>query len=223
MDDYTDIEKGPPADTFDFDAGGGDFVLEESTLIDFDSFLKSGPLDEIADKILEGTYGDVDFMKKDILDRFLDYIYFKINTGEPFIIHWAYPTKRMMDRELEQKAIELLNVHLYPEIVLRLMKFFSRNIHNSDSNLYIANLVYSKDIFRSVYETFKLFKDDIFISAPNKRSLNVKRIQQFTARSENRLSSSLDADARLNYILDFFMIKYDVSDIYTTDGIRMFS
>ena len=49
----------------------------------------------------------------------------------------------------------------------------------------------------------------------------MKRIQQYSPRSENKLSSPLDAAARLKYILEFFLFKYDVSGIYTKEDLRM--
>lgn len=217
-------------DTWDGNAGESyesheDFLrtinLEEVKFIDFESLLKTDELDAVAEKILESALGEIDFMKKDVLDRFLDYIYFKVQTGHIDIPHMAYPTKRMMNSELEAKIIELMNTHLYPEIILRLLKFFSRNIHDPDTNLYIANLITSEDIIRSIFETFKLFKKDIFISNPDKRSLNVKRIQQFSSRSENRLSSPLDQAAIYKYILEFFSKKFNVSDIYTEDDLLL--
>jgi len=133
----------------------------------------------------------------------------------------GYPTKRMMDSVLEAKIIEIINVHLYPEIVLRLMKFFSRNMHNPDSNLYIANLITSMDIIRSIYETFKLFKRDIFKSDPDRRTINVKSIQQFSQRSDNKLSSPLDQASIYKYILEFFLIKLNVSSIYTKEDLLL--
>ena len=217
-------------DTWDGNAGetyesDEDFIrsvdLVESQHINFESLFKTENLEAVADKILESALGETDFMKKDVVDRFLDFIYFKVQTGSIDIPHMAYPTKRMIDRELEQRVITLLNEHLYPEIVLRLMKLFSRNIHNPDTNLYIANLITSEDIIRSIYETFKLFKKDIFISNPVKRSLNVKRIQQFAARSENKLSSPLDQAAIYKYILEFLAIKFNVSHIYTEDDLLL--
>jgi hypothetical protein len=128
----------------------------------------------------------------------------------------------MHDLELEAKIIRLFNELLYPEIVLRLLKFFARNIHDSDTNLYIANLIESEAVIRSVYETFRLFQKDIFIYEPEKKSLNVKRIQQFSPQSDYKLSLPLDACARFKYVLEFFQIRQDVSHIYKPDDIRMF-
>jgi hypothetical protein len=158
-------------------------------------------------------------MKKDLLDRFLDFIFFKVSTGNIDIPSMAYPTKRMLDSELEKKVVEVINKHLYPEIIFRLLKFFTRNVHDADTNLYIANLIFSEDIIKSIYDTYKLFKKDIFINNRDKRTLNVKRIQQYSPRSENKLSSPLDATARLKYILEFFLVKYNVTHLYTKEDL----
>ncbi|MCP4134031.1 MAG: hypothetical protein GY754_23875 [bacterium] len=195
--------------------------LEESHLIDFDLLLRTYDLETVSEKIVEGTYMMNDFMRKDTIDRLLDFVYFKVQTGYVITPSMAYPSKRMMDVELEGKIIELINVHLIPEIVLRLLKLFTRNIHNADSNLYVANLIYSEEIITSVFETYKFFKRDIFISDPDKRIRNVKRIQQYLLHSDNKLSSPLDAAARLKYILEFFYMQLNVSHIYTPDDLRL--
>jgi len=134
----------------------------------------------------------------------------------------AYPTKRMHDHELEAKIKKLINELLYPEIVLRILKYFTRNIHESDTNLYIANLIESEEIIKSCYQTFNLFKKDIFIYNTEQKSLNVKMIQQFSPQSDYRLSLPLDACARLKYVLEFFYIKQNVKHIYTLDDIKMY-
>ena len=59
------------------------------------------------------------------------------------------------------------------------------------------------------------------MSDPGKRSLNVKRLQQFSMHSDDRLSSPLDTAARLKYILEFFLIKYDVSHLFTREMILL--
>jgi hypothetical protein len=127
----------------------------------------------------------------------------------------------MLDHELEKKIIEIINKHLYPEIIFRILKFFTRNVHDADTNLYIANLIYSEDIIKSIYDTFKLFKKDIFTNDRDRRTLNVKRIQQYSPRSENKLSSPLDAVARLKYILEFFLVKYDLAHLYTKEDLLL--
>ena len=194
---------------------------EKSQLINFEKIIKNEKLEDIAEKLIESTFAEHHFMKKDAVDRLLDFAYFKIQTGSFYVIHMGYPTKRMHDKELEKKMIELINEHLYPEIVLRLLKFFSRNIHNSDSNLYIAYLIESESIIKSIYDTFKLFQKDIFIYNKEKKTLNVKMIQQFSARSDLSLSLPLDACARFKYILEFFAIKQNVSQIYTLDDLQL--
>jgi hypothetical protein len=191
----------------------------KTKLIDFDELLRNNDLEMVAVRLTEGALEMADFMKKDIIDRFLDFIFFKVSTGNIDIPNMAYPTKRMLDHELEKKIIEVLNKHLYPEIIFRLLKFFTRNVHDADTNLYIANLIYSEDIIKSIYDTYKLFKKDIFISNRDKRTLNVKRIQQYSSRSENKLSSPLDATARLKYILEFFLVKYNVTHLYTKEDL----
>ena len=195
---------------------------EKSQLINFEKIIKNEKLEDVAEKLIESTFVEQHFMRKDAIDRLLDFAFFKIQTGAFHVIHMAYPTKRMHDRELESKIITLINEHLYPEIVLRILKFFSRNIHDSDTNLYIANLVESELIIRSVFETFKLFQKDIYIYEPERKALNVKRIQQFSPQSDLNLSLPLDACARFKYILEFFYMKQKVSHIYTLDDIAMF-
>lgn len=195
----------------------------KSQLINFEKILKNEKLEDVADMLIESTFSEQHFMRKDAIDRLLDFAFFKIQTGAYNILHMAYPTKRMHDRDMEVKIIRLVNEFLYPEIVLRVLKFFARNIHNSDTNLYIANLIESDAIISSVYETFKLFQKDIFIYSSEKKSLNVKRIQEFSPQSDYKLSLPLDACARFKYILEFFQVKKDVSHIYTSDDIKMFT
>lgn len=195
----------------------------KSQLINFDKILRNEKLELVAEKLVESTFVEQHFMRKDAIDRFLDFAYFKVQTGKYDIIHMAYPTKRMHDRELETKIKILINELLYPEIVLRILKYFTRNIHESDTNLYIANLIESEEIIQSIYETFNLFKKDIFIYNTDQKSLNVKMIQQFSPQSDYRLSLPLDACARLKYVLEFFYIKQNVKHIFTLDDIKMFS
>lgn len=205
----------------DFLDGGKTEELYKSQIVNFDDILKNENLAEVAERFTEGALDMADFMRKDIIDRFLDFVFFKVQTGNVDIPSMAYPTKRMLDRELEKKVIELINEHLYPEIIFRLLKFFTRNIHDADTNLYIANLVYSEDIIKSIYDTYRLFKKDIFMGDRDKRTLNVKRIQQYSPRSDNRMSSPLDAAARLKYVLEFFLVKYRVSHLYDQEDLRM--
>jgi hypothetical protein len=198
-------------------------VLTDLELIDFHNLLKSGSLEDIAEKILDSLYGDTDMMRRDLLDKFLEYIYKRCMTGYVHIPSMAYPTKRMMDKDLEERVKLLINEHLYPDIMLRLLKFFLRNVHDSDSNLYIANLIESEDIINSILDTYNLLKKDIFIASEDDRTLNVKRIQQFSKHSENKLSSPLDACARLKYILEFFAIKKNVSHLYKKEDILLYN
>ncbi|HOP62012.1 MAG TPA: hypothetical protein PK358_06095 [Spirochaetota bacterium] len=194
----------------------------KSQLINFDKIIKNEKLEDVAEKLIESTFAEQHFMRKDAIDRLIEFTFFKVQTGAFYVIHMAYPTKKMHDAELEEKIIRLFNDLLYPEIVLRILKFFTRNIHDSDTSLYIANLIESEAIIKAVYDTFKLFQKDIFIYDSEKKSLNVKRIQQFSPQSDFRLSLPLDACARLKYVLEFFQIKYNVSHLYRPDDIKMF-
>jgi len=189
--------------------------------IDYDLLLKEDDIVFIADQIAEANYNTFDYFKKDATDRFLEYVYYKIQNGHYDIINTAFPCKRMYDKELETKVIQLLNEHLHFDIVLKLLKFFTRNLYNSDSNLYIANLIYSRDIIQSLYNTYSLLKKDIFIADANRRTLNVKRIQQLSPFSDNKFSSPLDTAARMKYILQFLALKNKIEDIYTAEDIML--
>ncbi len=193
----------------------------KSQLINFEKIILNESLELVAEKLVESTFVEQHFMRKDAIDRFLDFTYFKVQTGAYYVIHLAYPTKRMHNRELEGKIKLLINELLYPEIVLRVLKYLTRNIHESDTNLYIANLVESEEIIQSIYETFNLFKKDIFLYNPEQKSLNVKMIQQFSPQSDYKLSLPLDACARLKYVLEFFYIKQNVKHLYSLDDITM--
>jgi hypothetical protein len=191
-------------------------------LIDYEILLKTNELSVAGSKIIETSYfQEVDYMQMDAIDKLLEFIFFKVQTGYMEIIHMGYPTKRMMDADLEIKVIELLNIHMIPEIIFKLLKFFTRNLNDPDTNLYIAYLIYSSEIIKSIYDTFVMFKKDIFIPEPEKRVLNVKRIQQFSPRSELKLSSPLDAAARLKYILEFFSIRYHDENIFRKEDLVM--
>ncbi len=196
------------------------FELEKGELLDIESlFKKEKDLEAIASALLEGTFKAYDLKNKDSLDRFLDFLDFKVKTGRPHIINLAYPAMRMVDSELEQKVIQVLNYHLFPDIILRILKFFTRNMHNSDANLNIAYLIEAEDIIKSIYDTFVLFRNDIFIPDPDKRTLNVKRIQQYPPTKDNTHSSPLDAACRLKYILEFIALKQRTDHIYTAQDI----
>ncbi|MFC1670472.1 hypothetical protein ACFL20_08770 [Spirochaetota bacterium] len=194
---------------------------QEAHLIDFETLIRFNDPKVVADKIVELSYLVDDFMKKDAIDRFLEFVFFKIQTGYMDNPNLAYPTKRMIDEDIEKKVIVLINEHLMPEIIIKVLKVFSRNVHDSDSNLYIANLINSDIIIKSIFDTFKLFKKDIFKKDLNERAMNVKRIQQYSSRSDNKLSSPLDAVVRLKYILEFFMTKMSVSHIYTKEDLNL--
>jgi len=199
-------------DLHDFDAGD---------LLDIESLLKEENLESAGQKIIEGTFKAFDIQKKDSLDRFIDFVTFKAKTGYSYIINLAYPTMRMNDRELEKRVIEMLNVHLYPDIIFTILKYITRNMHNSDTNFHLAFLIESEGIIKSLYDTFQLFKKDIFISDPHRRTLNVKRIQQFAAATGNTSSSPLDAAARLKYVLEFIALKQNVAGIYRMENLLL--
>lgn len=202
---------------------GGGLIpdLERHGQVNYDFLIKNYPLPDVAEKLVEWSYGESDIMRRDTLDRFLDFIYFRTRTGSAEVINMAYPSRRMNDRDLEKKVIELINVHLYPEIVLKLLKFFARNLYDPDSNLYLARLIESEDIVRSIYETYNQFRKDIFVKDPDRRCLNVKRIQQFSPRSDRKLSSPLDAAARLKYVLEYLAIIRKTESIYTKQDLML--
>jgi len=198
-------------------------ITIENTLLDFNDLLNRDNLQEVAEQIVEMSYGNEDIMNKDSIDRFLDFVYFKIQTGNVYVENLAFPTRRIRDAQLEKNIKELINVHLYPEIILKILRFFTRNIYAPDTNLYIAYLINSKELIKSIYQTFLLIKKDIFIVDQDKRSLNVKRVQQFSPLSDNSLSSPLDTVARLKYILEYLLFKEDVQGIYTQKDLFLFN
>ena len=184
--------------------------------LDIGTLLKTErDLQRIADILVSGTYEDFDLYMKDSLDKFLDFIIEKAGTGIPEIINLAYPTKRIADGEMEAKIIRLLNEFLFPDIVLKILKYMTRNIHDSDTNLHLAVLITSDDIIRSIYETFLLFRRDIGENDARRRILNVKRIQQFPPATDDSASLPLDAACRLRYVLEFFMTRRRVDHLYT--------
>ncbi len=209
-------------------------IEEHTTFVNLHNLLKSRkPIDEIAEKILDTSLMGMDIEKKDTIDRFLDFVYFKCKTGVPHIMSLAYPTQRMSDSELERIIIELINVHLFPEIVFPILKFISRNVQNSDTNLFLAHLINSENIIKSLYDTFVLFRSDTqkFIdfkklnagikSNEEDRSLNVKRIQQFSSHTDDRFSSPLDAACRFKYVLEYIALNNNVSSIYTKEDLKL--
>ena len=201
---------------------GDNFLLAESKYLYIESLFREEKDDKkVAGIILEGTLNDNDILRKDALDRFIDFVIFKVKTGAYYIENLAYPTKRIADEEFEYRIIQLINVHLYPEIVFRLLKIFTRNRKDPDSNLYIANLIKSEEIIETIFNTFLLFKKDIFENDKTKRSMNVKRIQQLPLTSDTKDSSPLDAACKLKYILEFIALKKEVEHIYTLDDISL--
>ncbi len=200
---------------------GGSFELETGELLDLESLFKENDFEIIAQSLIEGTFKAYDLLKKDSLDKFLDFVTFKVKTGRPHIINLAYPSMRMYDEELEAKVVQVMNYHLFPDIILKILKFFTRNIHNSDANLHLAYLIESDDIIRAIYETFVLFRKDIFNTDKNRRTLNVKRIQQYPPTKDNVHSSPLDAACRLKYVLEFISLKQRTEHLYTAEDILL--
>lgn len=199
-----------------------DDKLERGILLKIEALLREEEdLEKVATIIIEETYKDIDVLKKDSIDKFLDFVNIKVRTGHYYIPSMAYPLKRMTDKVLEQKIIKLINIHMNPDIILRLLKNFTRNIHDSDSNLCLAYLIESEDIIRGIYETFLLFKKDIFKRTSYERTINVKRVQQFPLTTDDTMSSPLDAACRLKYILEFIAIKQKVEHIYTFNDIQL--
>ena len=190
--------------------------------VDFENIIAQNNPKDAAAIILEASYEEFDFMHRDILDRFMEFVYFKIKTGYWEEFNDAYPSKRMNDTILEKKIMEILNEHLYPDIVFKILKFMTRNIYDPDSNLFIANLIYSKDIIRSLYNTYILFKKDIYAGDKEKRFLNVLKIQQFpTQINNNELSSPLEAATKLKYVLEFLSLKNNTDDIFKKEDLLL--
>ncbi|HSV95751.1 MAG TPA: hypothetical protein VLM75_02325 [Spirochaetota bacterium] len=196
-------------------------ALEESLSVNIGNLLKERDLEAIASVLLEDTFRDTDIMRKDSIDRFLDYAAFKAKMGIAYIPSLAYPSMRIIDTELEKKIIDLINEHLYPEIVLRILKYFTRNIHDADANLNIAWLIRSDAIVRSIYETYSRFRRDIFETDPNTRSITVKRIMQASPHADNSVASPLDAACRLKYVLEFIALNQNVLHIYTREDLLL--
>ena len=189
--------------------------------VDFENIITQNNPKEAAAIILESNPEEFDFKRRDLLDRFMDFVYFKAQTGYWEDFNDAYPTKRMNDKILEKKIIEILNEHLYPNIVFKILKFMTRNIYEPDTNLFIANLIYSKDIIRSIYETYILFKKDVYTNDKETRFLNVMKIQQFLVQPNKDLSSPLEAAARLKYVLEFLSLKNNLDDIFKKEDLLL--
>lgn len=191
--------------------------LEKHTLfVNLHNLLKSRKsVEDIAEVIMEGTLKGMDIEKKDTLDRFLDFVLFKVKTGIPHIPNLAYPTQKMADPDLEKIIIELLNYQLMPDIIFRVLKSLTRNVQNSDTNLYLAHLIHSEELIKPIFETFKMFRSDIEQEEPDKRTRNVKSIQQYSSHTDERYSSPLDAACRLKYVLEYILLN--------NKGIRLYS
>jgi hypothetical protein len=198
-------------------------VSAQNAFVNIENILKSDiDLENAADRILDTVLMDNDIVtRKDVLDRFIDYIFFKAKTGHDHIINIAYPSKRIADPDIEYKVTQLMNIHLVPSIIFPILKFFSRNVQNSDTNLYIAQVLEDEAVIRPLYETFLLFRKDVFARDMEARAKNVKRIQQYVASSDNQFSSPLDAACRLKYVLEYIALKQDISSIYTHNDILL--
>jgi hypothetical protein len=199
-------------------------VTAQNAFVNIENILRSAiPLEDAAERILDTVLMDNDLItKKDVLDRFLDYIHFKARTGRDHIINLAYPTKRIDDPEIESKIIELVNIHLVPGIIFPLLKYFTRNVQNSDTNLYVAHILEKDDVIKPIFETFLMFKKDIFNPDKAARTKNVKKLQQHTASVDNKTSSPLDAACRLKYILEYIALKQNVSKLYSKEDLLLF-
>lgn len=201
-----------------------DLDSEESkkAILNMNALIKNKlSLEDKARLIIESTENAVSLMQKDPLDRFIEYSFFKAKTGYPYIISLAYPTKRIAEKDIETTIIELLNYHLIPEATFRILKFFTRNARNSDANLYLAFLIENPEIIKSLYDTFLIFRNDIFKKDAEDRTMNVKRIQQYISVADNRFSSPLDAACRLKYILEFISLKQNTSSVYSASDLRI--
>lgn len=198
-------------------------VSTRNAFVSIENILKSDmALEEAADRILDTVLMENDIVtKKDALDRFIDYVYFKSRTGHDHIVNLAYPSKRIADESIEKKASLLINVHLVPMIIFSLLKFFTRNVQSSDTNLYVAQLLESDEVIQPIYNTFVMFRNDIREKDPSARTKNVKQLQQYVSSAEDRFSSPLDAACRLKYILEYLAITRNVSHLYSLEDIRL--
>ncbi len=178
-------------------------------------------LEEVAETIVEGTFLGHDLERRDSLDRFLDYVVYKIKTGVPYIPNLAYPSMRIEDKVIEAKCIKLINEYLIPEIIIKILRFFTRNVQQADTSLYLANLIVNESIIKSVYDTFLMFKKDVYNPDREQKTLNVKRLQQFSAHTDSRFSSPLDAAARFKYVLEFLYLERSVKHVYTLEDIKL--
>ncbi len=152
-------------DNLELKKGLESIELEKADFLKIEKLIKEEKkLEDVAELILEGSYHSVDIFKKDSMDRFLDFIIAKVRTGSYYIPSLAFPSRRMSDKELEDNLIKLINIHLNPEIILPILKYFARNIKDSDKNLYLAYLITSDEIINSIYETFLLFKKEVILN-----------------------------------------------------------
>lgn len=199
----------------------GSFESFSGNFIDFESLLTDADLSKSAEIIRNYSYAAAGEKTGDAIDRFIDFVYFKIRTGYWDNFNDAYPVKRMNDEIMEKNTVSMINEHLYPDIVPKLLKFITRNIYEPDSDLFIANLVFSKNIIRAFYETYVLFKKDIGITDAEQRTANVRRIQEFSGISDPKLSSPLDAAARLKYVLEFLFLSGRSYDMFAMEDITL--
>ncbi|MGL4369033.1 MAG: hypothetical protein ACRCUT_05085 [Spirochaetota bacterium] len=199
------------------------YTTPQNTFVSIENILKSDlSIEAVADQIHDAVLMEADILtRKDSLDRFLDFVIFKAKTGYDFIENLAYPSKRIGDPEIEEKVKQLINIHLLPTIIFSLLKFFTRNVQNSDINLYLAYLLESDEVIQPVYDTYCMFKKDIFKQDREARSNNVKRLQQYVLSADEKYSSPLDAACRLKYILEYIALNQDVSHIYTKEDLKL--
>ncbi len=195
------------------------FVVNGKVLNIHDILRSNIPLADVAEMLIEGNEGEFDIERKNTLDRFIEFVIFKVKTGDSYIVNLAYPSKRISDPEIEEKVIELLNNHLVPEIILTLLKFFCRNIQDSDTNLYLAGLIRGEHLIRAIFDTFVLIRSDIFRER-HERTMNVKRLQQYSPHTADSQSNPIDACCRLRYILEYIMLITGTK-IYTRDDLKL--
>ena len=140
----------------------------------------------------------------------IGYLTMKLPYGTPFTLSQAFPF-------VKDKIVALG----FPDIIFKVLKYLARNVHDADSNLYLANLITSDEIIKAIYDTFTLFKNDIMDPDRDKRILNVKRIQQFPPGTEHKFSSPLDAAARFKYVLEFIALKRNEDHIYKKSDLSL--
>lgn len=196
-------------------------ISDQNSILDFDDLLKTKLSNQdIANVILNKSYDDEEIItRRDTLDRFLDFIYFKVKTGEPHIINLAYPSQRMADKDLENKIIDILNYRLMPDIIIKILRYFTINLKNSQTNLFLAYLIVDAGLIKPIYESFKTFKKDVFLDTVEARCRSVKNLQQHTQRTDPVFSNPLDSACRFKYILEYILLKQNIKNLYSADDL----